>query len=87
MGILNCHPTAAIQFHDTLHIFCTGRRMGTDSLKSKLINQLMALREEVLHNIYLDMHKSYDTLYHGRCLDILVAYGVGPLDLRLLWRY
>ena len=61
--------------------------MGTDSLKAKLLHQLMDLKEEVLHDIYLDMHKAYDALDHGRCLDILVAYGLGPLALRLLWRY
>ena len=47
----------------------------------------MALREEVLHDIYLDMHKAYDALYRCHCLDIPVAYEVGPLALRLLWRY
>ena len=87
MGIINQHLTAAIQFHDTLHIFCTGRSMRTDSLKAKLIHHLMALREEVIRDIFLDMHKAYDALERGRCLDILVIYGVGPLALRLLWRY
>ena len=61
--------------------------MRTDPLKAKLIHHLMALREEVLHDIFLDIHKAYDALERGRCLDILVTYGVGPLALRLLWRY
>ena len=87
MGIVNHHLTAAIQFHDTLHIFCTIKRMGTDYIKAKLLNQLIALREEVLHDIFLDMHKAYDALDCGICLEILVVYGVGTLDLRLIWRY
>ena len=61
--------------------------MVTESLKARLLHHLMALREEVLHDVYLDMHKSYDALEHGRCLDILVAYGVGPLALRHPWSY
>ena len=86
-GIVNHHLTAAIEFHDTLHILCTGRSMGIDSLKAKLIHHLMAMRYEVLHDIYLDIHKAYDALDCGGCLDILVTYRVGPLALRLLWRY
>ena len=85
MVIVNRHMMAAIQLHETLHILCTVRSMGTDFLKDKLLHQLMALREEVLHDIFLDIHKAYDALERGRCLDILVAYGVGPLALRLLW--
>ena len=87
MGVVNHYLTAAIQFHDTLHIFCTVKRMGTDYIKAKLLHQLIALREEVLHDIFLDMHKAYDALDCGICLEILVVYGVGTLALRLLWRY
>ena len=62
MVIVNRHMMAAIQLHETLHILCTVRSMGTDDLKDKLLHQLMALREEVLHDIFLYVHKSYDTL-------------------------
>ena len=31
--------------------------------------------------------KEYDALECGRCLDILVANGVGPRTTRLLWTY
>ena len=41
----------AIQFHDTIHGFCTGRGTGTDPLKAKLIQQLTAMKEEVLYDI------------------------------------
>ena len=33
------------------------------------------------------MYKAYDALDRCRCLDIIVAYGVGPLALCLIWRY
>ena len=46
----------------------------------------MTLREEVLHDMHIDMHKSYDSLEHVRCQEILVEYVMGNLALRLLWR-
>ena len=53
----------------------------------KLLQQVMAMREEVLHAIFLGLHKSYDALYRSRCLEILGGYYVGPKALRLLRRY
>ena len=43
-GILNRCLTTAIQFHDTLHGFRTGRGTGSASLQDKLLQQLMDLR-------------------------------------------
>ena len=85
--ILNIRIMEAIKFHDTPHIFRTGRGMGTASSKAKLIQMLMDMWEDVLYDIFLDLHKSYEDLDCGRCLDILVEYGVAPRALRLLWRY
>ena len=86
-GILNILLTVAIQFQDILHGFCTSRDMKTTSTEVKITQKLMATREEVLDEILLDVHNAYDTLYHGRCLDIIVVYDVVPCALRLLWRY
>ena len=47
----------------------------------------MALREEVLYVIYLDLRKAYDALDRSRCLEILEGYGVGPKARILLTRY
>ena len=57
-AILNEQITASITFHDFLHGFRAGRRTGTTNLEAKLIQQLTALREEVLYVIFLDLHKS-----------------------------
>ena len=54
-----------------------GRGTGTVSLESKLLQQLMVMREEVMYEILLDLHKAYDSLDSDRCLNILAAYGVG----------
>ena len=43
------------------HGLRAGRGTGTAILESKLLQQLAALREEVLYVIFLDLHKAYDT--------------------------
>ena len=65
-GILNYQLTAAIHLHDTLHELCTKRGTETTSLETKLLHQLMDIREEVLYDILPDLHKAYGALYHSR---------------------
>ena len=48
---------------------------------------MMAMRESVLHTIFLDLNKAYAALDWDRCLDILAGYGEGPQMLRLLHTY
>ena len=67
--------------------FRASRGTGTATLKSKLLQQLAALREEVLYVIFLDLHKAYNALDTYRCLEILEGYSVGPRACRLLWTY
>ena len=69
--ILNCRFTTCIDFHDVLHGFWVGCGTGTASLEAKLIHQLTSIREEVLYAIFLDLHKSYDSIDMDRCLEIL----------------
>ena len=74
--ILNIWFTASITFHDFLHIFRAGSGTGTTTLETKLLQQLVSLREEVLYMIFLELHKAYDALDRSRCLEILEGYGV-----------
>ena len=85
--ILNCRFTAAITYNEFLHGFRVGRSTGTATLKLKLIQQVSALREAVLHVIFLDLQKAYNDLERSRCLSILEVYGVGTRALRLLQQY
>ena len=85
--ILNFHFTASTTYHDSLCGFQAGRGTGTANLKVKILQKVTAMREEVLHAIFLDLHKAYDTLDRSRCLDILEVYGMGPRALRPLHRY
>ena len=69
--ILNrCFP-AAITYHDFLHGFRAGCGTGTATLNIKWLKQVVALREEVLHAIFLDLHKVYNALDSSRYLVIL----------------
>ena len=43
--------------------------------------------EDVPHEIFLDLQKSYNDMDRYRCLDILEGYGVGTSAFRLLHRY
>ena len=86
-NILNRRLTASITFHDFLNGFRAGRGTGTATPKDKLLQQLVALREEVLYVIFLDLHKAYDALDRSRCLEILEGYGVRPQSRRLLQTY
>ena len=76
-AILNRRLTASITFHDFLHSFWASHGTVTITLKAKLLQQLAALREEVLYVIFLDLHTVYGTLESSRCLEILEVYSMG----------
>ena len=86
-AILNLRPTASITFHDFLYRFWAGRGTATATLEVKMLQQLAALREEVLYVIFMDPHKVYGALDRPICLDILEGYGVGPRAFRILRTY
>ena len=86
-AILNRRFTSSITYHDALHGFRADRGTGTATLEANLLQQLAAMRKEVLYVIFLDLTKSYDALDISRCLEILEGYGVGPNSRRLLTTY
>ena len=75
--ILHRRLTTGIKLHDVLHGFWEGRGTGTATLEAKLLQQLAAMREEVLYVIFLDLTKAYDALDRSQSLEILKVYGVG----------
>ena len=56
--ILNHCFTASITYHGSLHGIRAGRGTGTTTLEDKLLQKVKAMREAVLHTIFLDLHKS-----------------------------
>ena len=85
--ILHRRLTTVLQLHDALHGFREGRGTGTATLESKLLQQLTAMREEVLYVIFLDLTKAYDALDRSRSLEILKGYGVGERVRKMLREY
>ena len=69
--IIYLRLTSSITFHDVLHGFRAGRRTGTANLEFKLLQQLVAMREEFLYVIFLYLHMTYAALDKDRCLEIL----------------
>ena len=61
-GLLNRHFTAAIYLNDVLHGFQAVNGMGTAAVEVKLLQQLTAMRDVVIHKIFLDFQKVYDNL-------------------------
>ena len=45
------------------------------------------MREEVLYEIFVNLHKAYDALELWICLDIIAGYDMVNRSLRLLRRY
>ena len=56
-AILHRRLATTITYQDFLHGFWAGRGTETATLEAKLLQQLAAMREEVLYVIFLDLHK------------------------------
>ena len=67
--------------------FYAGRGTGNITLEAKMLQKILSMRETVLHSIFIDLRKAYDTLDRNRCLDILSGYGVRTRTLRVMWKY
>ena len=64
-----------------------GSGTETATLEENLLQHLTAMREDVLHTIFMDLHKAYNDLDWDRQLGILEGYGVGPRTFRILRTY
>ena len=65
-AILNHRVMDSITFHNFLHGLRAGRVTGTATLEANMLQQIAALKEEVLYIIFLDLHKAYDSLDRSR---------------------
>ena len=61
-GIINQKIGSAVHFYDVLHSFQAGRGTGTATLEANFLQQLTAIREEILYKVFLDLLKAYDSL-------------------------
>jgi hypothetical protein len=83
-SIIDARIKNSVAFHDSLHGFRANRGTGTAGIEAKLLQQLAAIEQVPLYEIFIDLQKAYDTLDRERTLEILEGYGVGPMVIRLL---
>ena len=75
---------AAIEFNYILHGFQVKQGTGTATLEAKLLHQISGMHQEVMYNIFFDIHKSYNMMERDRTLIILEGYVVGTRMRRLM---
>ena len=52
-----------------------------------MLQKTIAMRETVLHSIFLDLREAYDALDKKLCLNILSGYGSGTRTIHILKTY
>ena len=57
------------------------------NLEAKMAQKLSGLAHEPLFQVFLEIHKPYDSLDRGRCLEKLRGYGMGLNLSHLLTKY
>ena len=62
-GIINLRLSSSVHIYDVLHGFHAGRGTGTATLEAKLLQNIISMRETVIHSIFPDLHKAYNALY------------------------
>ena len=86
-SIENSLLRSSIVLHSVLHGFIEGRGAGTEIMEAKLEQQLAGIIHETFFQVFLDVRKAYFSLDRGRCMEILLEYGLGSRLQRLLLRY
>ena len=69
--IIDRRMVGSVEFHDVLLGFISWVGTGTYTLEAKLPHQISGMWQEVIYEIFLDLHNSYDMLYRGIALAIL----------------
>ncbi len=52
-----------LEFHDSIYGFWAGRGLAQLSLKPR---------------VFINLHKAFDSMDQGHCLEVLAGYGAGP---------
>jgi hypothetical protein len=86
-AIIDTWIRSKIQLHNILHGFIQLRGTSTTIMEAKLQQEVAALMQEILLQVYLDLTKACDALDQDRTLKTLAEYGVGPRLLCLIKHY
>ena len=85
--MVNCRLKSNVVLYDALCGFREGRGVGTATLEANLVQQLAGLTHKPLFRVLLNVRRAYDSLYRGKCLELLRGYWLGPNISRLLDNY
>ena len=83
-AIINNRMVDAISFHKAIHGFRVGRSTMTATMILKLIMQYARRTTNPTYYVFLDLKKAYDTMDRKRTLEIIKAYGAGPIILGII---
>ena len=83
-AIIDNRVRESIRLHDVLHGFRSGRGMGMVILELNLAQELDRVYQYPLFLIFLDLEKSYNTVYRGNLLTDMEGYDTGPHMYMLL---
>ena len=84
LRVVNWCIGEAVKFHDMLYVFRAGRGTWNASLEDNLLQNLIAMWEEVFYQVFLGLRKSYDALNRWRYMYIIVSFGIGLYRERIL---
>ena len=68
----------SIEFRNILHGIRAQKGTGTATLEAKLLQYITIPRQDVLYNIFVDIHKAYVALDWVHTLVIMEGFGVVP---------
>ena len=71
--LVNFKLRQEVILNNALHGFRGGWVTGRSTLEEKLSQQLAGLSPKHLFQVFLDIHKAYDSLYRGRFLEVLLG--------------
>ena len=76
-AVVNCRLKQGDILHDALHRFRERRGTGTDTLETKMDQQLAGIAHEPFFQVFLEICNSYDSIDRGRCSEVLRGYYIG----------
>ena len=82
--IINIREQEGIVFHKWIHGFRGKRGTATAILELNMASTLARNLQDPLYTVFLDLKKSYDSVYRQRLINFLRKYGFGPNTLSIL---
>ena len=82
--IIDTRLRTSIHFHDVIYGLWARKGMRTAIMKLKVSQELASVDHNPRLLVFLDLRKTYDTVYRGRLIWTLEGYGAGPRLCELL---